>query len=173
MAFEVKGLTPQITSLGVTLRLNGRLSQEGDLRITGELGRFVVRLPNTETSRGRLRATVAGLKGETVLLGDDSTEVAVPTDGLPAKATVTLLSVQVCSADRWCWAAPRPQGNQLTGLWGADEKDIWAVGKGGSILHWNGWYWSGAPSGTTNDLHGVWGSDADNAWAVGSGGMIL
>src|SRR3989442_2140802 len=61
----------------------------------------------------------------------------------------------VCSSDGWCWSNPLPQGNPLTSVWGSASTDVWAVGYGGTILHWDGSAWSGFPSGTPNSLYGV------------------
>ena len=52
----------------------------------------------------------------------------------------------VCSPDNWCWRNPLPQGgsawtrvpsgttNDLNGVWGTVESDLWAVGGSGTIL---------------------------------------
>ena len=40
----------------------------------------------------------------------------------------------------------------LPGLWGSGPSDVWAVGYGGTILHWNGAGWVVVPSGTTEFL---------------------
>jgi hypothetical protein len=61
----------------------------------------------------------------------------------------------------------------LAGVWGASDDDVWAVGAGGTILHWDGAVWSPVPSGTTADLRGVWGIATRDVWAVGAGGTIL
>jgi hypothetical protein len=61
----------------------------------------------------------------------------------------------------------------LPGVWGTGRDDVWAVGYGGTILHWNGTVWSSVPSGSTAFLSVPWGTAADDVWAVGSGGAIL
>ena len=50
--------------------------------------------------------------------------------------------------------------------------DAWAVGGGGTTLHWNGTVWSSVPSGTTETLYGVWGSGPNDVWAVTSAGDL-
>src|SRR5262245_35571670 len=40
----------------------------------------------------------------------------------------------------------------LNRVWGAGPNDIWAVGAGGTIVHFDGTAWSGVPSGTTENL---------------------
>ncbi len=50
---------------------------------------------------------------------------------------------------------------------------VWAVGKAGTIRHFDGAVWQSVPSGTTADLAAIWGSAADDIWAVGTAGTIL
>jgi hypothetical protein len=38
----------------------------------------------------------------------------------------------------WTWHNPLPQGNPLSGVWGSSGSDVFAVGAGGTILHYNG-----------------------------------
>jgi hypothetical protein len=83
----------------------------------------------------------------------------------------------------WTWQNPLPTGNDLYGVWGSSgadsgPPDVYAVGWGGTILHYDGSSWSRMSSGTDRDLRGVWGSSgADSGppdiYAVGWGGTIL
>jgi len=65
----------------------------------------------------------------------------------------------------------------LLDVWGSAVDDVWAVGQGGTILHWRTSSWAlvsnGADGGMTNELRGVWGSGPKDVWAVGAGGTIL
>src|SRR5438552_18810283 len=79
----------------------------------------------------------------------------------------------VCSSDGWCWSNPLPQGNHLHSAWGSASNDVWAVGEGGTILHWDGRAWSASASGTGNGLYRVWGSASNDVWTVGAGGTIV
>jgi hypothetical protein len=65
-------------------------------------------------------------------------------------------------------------GNSLpVCIWGTSASDIWAVGTGGLILHWNGTSWSLVTNpartlGTIlSDLTAVWGTGSDDVWAFG------
>jgi len=54
----------------------------------------------------------------------------------------------------------------LTGIWGSSPQDIYAVGLGGLILHYDGFKWTKMESGTTiplRDVHGI----GDKVFAVG------
>jgi hypothetical protein len=69
-------------------------------------------------------------------------------------------------------SVPSGTTNNLIGVWGSGPNDVWAVGRGGTILHWNDSAWTAVPSSTTANLFGVWGSGPNDVWATG-GGTIL
>ncbi len=81
------------------------------------------------------------------------------------------LPSKVCRGS-FCWESPLPQGNSLRALYVRSEQDAWAVGGGGSILHWIGSTWAPVRSGTSVELWGIFGRD-DKLWIVGDGGTIL
>jgi len=61
----------------------------------------------------------------------------------------------------------------LTAVWGSSASDVWAVGSGGTITHWDGAAWRSVPSGTRETLNAVWGSSASDVWVAGSTASIL
>jgi len=65
------------------------------------------------------------------------------------------------------------EGQVLWSVWGSSSADVFAVGGGGTILHYDGSTWSPMTSGTPNALLGIWGSSFSNVFAVGYGGTIL
>jgi hypothetical protein len=80
---------------------------------------------------------------------------------------------RLCSLSKWCWYHPLPQGNILRGVFGTSDSDVWAVGDGGTAMHYNGTQWSLAPTGTSSFLRGVWGNASNRLWAVGDMGTVL
>lgn len=54
----------------------------------------------------------------------------------------------------------------LTAVWGSGKNDVWAVGSGGTIVHWDGTAWKQTPTGVKNTFHAVWGSGPTDVWAV-------
>lgn len=56
----------------------------------------------------------------------------------------------------------------LHGIWGSAPDNLWAVGSGGAIYHYDGGAWTPSDSGVQNDLHGIWGSGPDDLWIVGT-----
>src|SRR5262245_18922839 len=82
-------------------------------------------------------------------------------------------AVGVCTADRWCWASPWPQGQVLNAVWGASANDVVAVGAAGTVIRFDGTSWSGEASGTDATLYAVWGRSAQEIYAAGEHGTIL
>ena len=68
-------------------------------------------------------------------------------------------------------------GREIENPFGMDVNDIWAVGRSGTVLKWNGATWTAQQlrfsDGFVPDLSGVWGSSADDLWAAGTGGAFL
>ncbi len=58
-------------------------------------------------------------------------------------------------------------------VWGSSATDVFAVGLGGRILHYDGNTWSAQASGRAVWLKGVWGSSATDVFAVGEDSTIL
>jgi hypothetical protein len=82
------------------------------------------------------------------------------------------VAVPVCSSGQFCWESPLPQGNALLGSWASSASEVWAAGKLGNVLHWNGSVWSGMPTASTATWNGIWGADPSHVWVVGGGGEI-
>ncbi|MBN2272123.1 MAG: hypothetical protein JXN61_16030 [Sedimentisphaerales bacterium] len=74
---------------------------------------------------------------------------------------------------QWEWGPDYGFGNNLTGISGTSAQNVYMVGVGGRIIHFDGSEWSEMDSGTTNLLHGVWVSETGTVFAVGLNGTIL
>src|SRR5207302_6280308 len=70
----------------------------------------------------------------------------------------------------WTNAAMPPA--TYVAIWGSATNDVWAVGQGGAVAHYDGATWTKKPSSTAQDLAAVWGAVANNVWAVGDGVII-
>ena len=65
---------------------------------------------------------------------------------------------------------------EIRAVWGNSGNDIFAVGRDGTILHYDGnvgGNWTTMTSGTTQSLAGIWGSSGSDVFAVGSFGRII
>ena len=61
----------------------------------------------------------------------------------------------------------------LRATFGTSPRDMWAVGDGGTVLHYDGRAVVPVPSGTTASLRDVWGTSPDDVWAVGVAGTVV
>jgi hypothetical protein len=83
---------------------------------------------------------------------------------------------RVVSCDEVAWCMPNTSGpivHPLMAVWGSGKSDVWAVGSGGTILHYDGSVWKVTPSGLKNTFYGVWGSGPSDVWIVSSTEIIL
>jgi hypothetical protein len=55
----------------------------------------------------------------------------------------------------------------LRGVWGSSTSDVFAVGPGVTIIHYDGSTWSLMTSDTTEHLNSVWGSSSSDVFTVG------
>ncbi len=123
--------------------------------------------------------------------------LAASTGGAPTLVTrsaipagVTLAGVYVAAPDnvfiaasnativRWngtTWSSTPigPVSTQWLGIHGTSANDIWAVGTGGAIAHFDGSSWAMRNSFTGVTLSSVWAASPTTAWAVGAGGTTL
>jgi hypothetical protein len=61
----------------------------------------------------------------------------------------------------------------LLDVWGSSERDVWTVGSGGTILHWDGVTWARVPFAGNDTFHGVGGSGVSDVWVVSSLNLVL
>ena len=75
------------------------------------------------------------------------------------------------------WAdVPSGTTQVLQDMWGTGPSSLWAVGKNGTLLRWNGTAWSAAelPANASKTyLNAIWGSSAEDVWVVGKEGVII
>jgi hypothetical protein len=62
---------------------------------------------------------------------------------------------------------------RLRDIWGSSDHDVFAVGDGGTILHYDGSAWSPMTSGTGSDLRCLWGTSSTDVYAAGAKGTVL
>ena len=61
----------------------------------------------------------------------------------------------------------------LRGVWGTSSADVYTVGGGGTILHYDGSEWSVMASGTNETLNAVWCMSSSDVYVVGNDGIVL
>jgi photosystem II stability/assembly factor-like uncharacterized protein len=75
--------------------------------------------------------------------------------------------------DGWrevAWSKPLPL---LNDVWGSSADDVFVVGYGGTILHYDGADWESMVSGTSAALLSLWGTGPNDVYAVGENGTLL
>jgi len=75
----------------------------------------------------------------------------------------------LCSTGSWCWKHPLPQGHHLNSVWGTGASNVWAVGEGGTLLHFNGKAWSVKKAIAPLDFNAIHG-DSTKLCAAGAKG---
>ncbi len=133
----------------------------GVVTITGADG---VILEGDRTA-GFTESGIFHLAGELVgLWGDDtgSVRVAVGSNG----------QILMNTAGGW---APSPSGTTqgLTAVFGFGEDDIWAVGRAGTALRYDGTVWTRVELPIPAAINAIWGSTPERIYAAGSGGVLL
>jgi hypothetical protein len=84
-----------------------------------------------------------------------------------------LLFPSVATANNTTWIELSSGSKKdLLGIWGTGSSNVYAVGKSGTILQYDGSTWNQSSSGITDDLYGVWG-DGKEVITVGKSGIIL
>lgn len=95
----------------------------------------------------------------------------------------------LCSDDGWCVEQPRPMGEPVVALWGFSPEDVWAGGRSGTLLHFDGRTWrrfhnplwneEGHLAGRTNSMpedgstvRSIWGASSNDVWAATSLGLL-
>jgi hypothetical protein len=61
----------------------------------------------------------------------------------------------------------------LENVWGTGPEDIWAVGRSGIALHWDGTAWEKVATPVSSLLAGLWGDASDRFFAAGAGGALM
>jgi len=73
----------------------------------------------------------------------------------------------------WECMTAKVGGMSLYGIWGTSPTDVFTVGDGGTILHYNGVEWESMSSGVYHRLLDVWGFSPKEVFVVGTWGQIL
>jgi len=80
------------------------------------------------------------------------------------------------TANGWTPAPTTGKVGTLNAIWGSSAHDVWAVGPGGNVAHFDGQSWSrvdvGLPDVDSSTLFAVTGTGPKDVWAVGRLGQV-
>jgi hypothetical protein len=88
-------------------------------------------------------------------------------DGGQDAGSLCTTRARTCEESDFCPVAAPIAGRTMLGVWGSGKTDVWAVGTGGTIVHFDGTAWAAMPSPTKQPIFTVWGSSASDVW-IGS-----
>ena len=91
---------------------------------------------------------------------------------LPAPVQAGVFIEETAAAEWKIWSSGTTTQN-LYSISMVSANDGWAVGAGGTALHWDGSAWSAFPTGVTSALLSVDMLTSNEGWAVGEGGILL
>ena len=124
--------------------------------------------------RGRTRTSGRGAdKDAQAIWGTSSTDIWVVTNCHAGETP------DVVHWDGTSWTVtvldPSVTQNYLYAVWADAPDDVWAVGGGGAIVHYDGAAWSSVVTGNGANatLFSVWGSGPDDVWAAGASGTVV
>ncbi len=81
-------------------------------------------------------------------------------------------SILHCTSATACANESSGGSGILYGLWGTSRTNVFAVGAGGRIAHYNGTAWAAMPSPTARNLARVAGSGTSDVWALGDSVLV-
>ncbi|MCH7717205.1 MAG: Ig-like domain-containing protein, partial [Gemmatimonadetes bacterium] len=116
-------------------------------------------------------ATINATTGQITVLASGQATIAAELDGTLGYA---LVNVAITGATPVNLMSTDPSGTTvvLSDVWGTASDDVFAVGTGGTVRHFDGSAWSSQTSNTTFDLEAVWGASSTDVFATASNGVI-
>lgn len=90
--------------------------------------------------------------------------------GTPDRCAVPA-AAQDCEGN-FCRLSPYPRPMIPTDMFATAADDVWAVGAGGEIRHFDGTAWRELAVTPAMDLRAVWGSSPSDIWMVGDAGTV-
>jgi hypothetical protein len=118
-----------------------------------------------------------GMQGTILHYSEGPPATTTTTSGIASTTTTTVSATTTTTIPalpgEWKIESLPQQTNNLFDVWGSGGSDVFAVGDGGRIVHYDGNVWSSMDSGTTTSLLAAWGSSGSDVFAVGFDGTIL
>ena len=175
---KLSGLPARAVSVVVSATLDGKAAMASDTYAPPPAdGQFGISLPPTVSGTLKLNVDALDIDGCSQAAGTLSATLPNPQRldaalTLGAKVPRQCGALSPCAANTIC-PDTVPFAQAIRGLWTIAPTDIWAVGDGGLLAHYDGSSWIVNKAVTTSDLKGVWASGPSDVWAVGANGTVL
>src|SRR6266545_1232105 len=160
----VSPMSATLSAVGATLTLSGVYYDSTGAPVSG--------LRMTWTSLNPGVATVSSTNGHMTAIASGQGTIAGEADTLTGYALVTVSAPQASPYIDWQPVAS-PDPDELRGVWGLSANDVYAVGKGGTVLHQGGTGWTSLATTVKENLNAAWGSSSGDVYVVGDGGRLL
>jgi hypothetical protein len=137
-AFADSGALPSIPDAGGRDAASGRDASAGDPDAAGESWRHA--------------------SSEDAAFQPDASQVCFREESGPCLE-------RVCDSDGWCWEHPLPMALRLNSIHGSDDSNVWAVGRAGLAVEYDGqdFILHHAPTG---EAVGVWAGGRRDVWVI-------
>ncbi len=112
---------------------------------------------------------------------DAQEDTSLPDGGCDAADPTCVDEIVPCSQVEWCPAETGVEDQYaLTKVWGSGTNDVWAVGAGATVIHWNGAKWERTPVPPAlpnpvevrNTFLSIWGSGPNDVWIASTTSTI-
>lgn len=119
--------------------------------------------------------------GSSPTLPEAPEDASAPDDGCDPADPACVGEAIPCSDVSWCPTETNVESiYALTKVWGASPSDVWAVGAGATVIHWDGAAWTRTPVPPAlpnplevrNTFFSVWGSGPDDVWIASTTSTI-
>ncbi|HRI49747.1 MAG TPA: hypothetical protein PLW65_06155 [Pseudomonadota bacterium] len=176
----LRSLPARTAAVRISATLDGKPAMKSETYspppADGQLG---VNLPPAVA--GALKVSVAAVDTDGCVQGAGDLTTTLPSpQRLDAELPLIAQSPRQCGVLAPCAAntvcldsVPVANTQTIRGLWTLAPDDIWGVGDGGLLIHFDGSGWTPNSTVTTKDLRGIWASGSNDIWAVGAAGTVL
>lgn len=176
----LRSLPARTAAVRISATLDGKPAMKSETYspppADGQLG---VNLP--PAIAGALKVSVAAVDTDGCVQGAGDLTTTLPSpQRLDAELPLIAQSPRQCGVLAPCAAntvcldsVPVANTQTIRGLWTLAPDDIWGVGDGGLLIHFDGSGWTPNSTVTTRDLRGIWASGNNDIWAVGAAGTVL
>ncbi len=160
-----------VTPIGASISGVGT-TQQFTAEVQDELGDPIPSATSSWQSLNPFIATVDSSTGVVTAVASGQVTIAATADGITGYALLTVAAEAAAPINMWALSTSGTT-NGLHAVSVIGPADVWAVGGGGTALHFDGTSWNAVPTPTTNTLYEVFAISADNIYASGTYATLI